>query len=175
MNANRRPSSPRSRPGRRFRLAVVGGACCWPRWPHPEPWSPTPTASMPTTTSGRTSPSWRAPRVWRCRPRCPADSSTSLWRPDEAAGADNVGHHLVIARLNDGVTLDDVLAADDSAFTELTSVKGGNGTIAAGQSLDMTLDLEPGDYFVLDNPQLPDPVIETFSVVAGARCSRASG
>ena len=32
-------------------------------------------------------------------------------------------------------------------------VKGGNGTIAAGESLDMTLDLEPGDYFVLDNPQ----------------------
>ena len=29
----------------------------------------------------------------------------------------------------------------------------------------MTLDLEPGNYFVLDDPQLPDPVIETFTVV----------
>ncbi|HET9548496.1 MAG TPA: hypothetical protein VFO97_11690, partial [Desertimonas sp.] len=25
--------------------------------------------------------------------------------------------------------------------------------------------LQPGNYFVLDNPQLPDPVIETFVVV----------
>ncbi len=79
----------------------------------------------------------------------------------DAAG---VGHHLVIARLNDGVTLDEAMAAGDEAFTTMMTVKGGNGTIAAGESLDMTLDLEPGEYFVLDNPQLPDPVIETFTV-----------
>ena len=50
----------------------------------------------------------------------------------------------------------------------MMTVKGGNGTIAAGESLEMTLDLEPGEYFVLDNPQLPDPVIETFTVSAPA-------
>ncbi len=74
----------------------------------------------------------------------------------------------MIARLNDGVTLDEVMAAGDEAFTTMMTVKGGNGTIAAGESLDMTLDLEPGEYFVLDNPQLPDPVIETFTVNAPA-------
>ena len=84
---------------------------------------------------------------------------------DEAAGAENVGHHLVIARLNDGVTLEEAMAAGDAAFTTMMTVKGGNGTIAAGESLEMTLDLQPGNYFVLDNPQLPDPVIETFVVV----------
>ncbi|HET9665873.1 MAG TPA: hypothetical protein VFP09_03930, partial [Desertimonas sp.] len=84
---------------------------------------------------------------------------------DEAAGAENVGHHLVIARLNDGVTLEEAMAAGDAAFMTMMTVKGGNGTIAAGESLEMTLDLQPGNYFVLDNPQLPDPVIETFVVV----------
>ena len=84
---------------------------------------------------------------------------------DEAAGADDVGHHLVIARLNDGVTLDEAMAAGDTAFTSMMKVKGGNGTIAAGESMRMTLDLQPGNYFVLDNPQLPDPVVETFVVL----------
>jgi hypothetical protein len=83
---------------------------------------------------------------------------------DEAAGATNIGHHLLIARLDDGVTLDEALAAGDDAFTTMMNVKGGNGTIAAGESVEMTLDLEPGDYFVLDNPQLPDPVIKSFTV-----------
>lgn len=83
----------------------------------------------------------------------------------EADPVDGVGHHLVIARLDDGVTLDEFLAAGDEAFFTMIEVKGGNGTIAAGESLDMTLDLEPGDYFVLDNPQLPDPVVEPFTVV----------
>jgi hypothetical protein len=88
--------------------------------------------------------------------------------PDDAGDAAGVGHHLVIARLNDGVTLDEAMAAGDEAFTTMMTVKGGNGTIAAGESLEMTLDLKPGDYFVLDNPQLPDPVIETFTVSAPA-------
>ena len=83
----------------------------------------------------------------------------------EGAAADEVGHHLVIARLDDGISLDEFLAAGDEAFFTMIEVKGGNGTIAAGESLDMTLDLDPGDYFVLDNPQLPDPVIEPFTVV----------
>jgi hypothetical protein len=83
----------------------------------------------------------------------------------EADPGSDVGHHLVIARLDDGVTLDEFIAAGDEAFFTMIDVKGGNGTIAAGESLDMTLDLEPGNYFVLDNPQLPNPVIEEFTVV----------
>ena len=85
-------------------------------------------------------------------------------KADDASDAAGVGHHLVIARLDEDVTLDEAMAAGDEAFTTMMTVKGGNGTIAAGESLEMTLDLEPGEYFVLDNPQLPDPVIETFTV-----------
>jgi hypothetical protein len=84
---------------------------------------------------------------------------------DTAGADDGVGHHLVIARLDDGVSLDEFLAAGDAGFFTMIDVKGGNGTIAAGESLDMTLDLDPGNYFVLDNPQLPNPVIERFTVV----------
>ena len=80
-----------------------------------------------------------------------------------------VGHHLVIARLNDGVTLDDALAGGDEAFFTKMTIKGGNGTIAAGEHLSMTLDLEPGNYFALDNPQLPEPVVSPFTVVDGGQ------
>jgi hypothetical protein len=77
----------------------------------------------------------------------------------------DVGHHLVIARLNDGVTLEEALAGGDEAFFTMMTIKGGNGTIAAGENLSMTLELEPGNYFALDNPQLPEPVIAPFAVV----------
>ena len=81
----------------------------------------------------------------------------------EVGGDD--GHHLVIARLNDGVTLDEVLAGGDEAFFTMMTIKGGNGTIAGGERLTMTLDLEPGNYMALDNPQLPEPVVQPFTVV----------
>ena len=42
---------------------------------------------------------------------------------------------------------------DDESFFTMMTIKGGNGTIAAGEARAMTLDLEPGNYFVLDNPQ----------------------
>ena len=55
----------------------------------------------------------------------------------------------------------------------MMTIKGGNGTIAAGEQLTMTLDLEPGNYFALDNPQLPDPIVEPFTVVdSGSRGRR---
>ncbi len=47
----------------------------------------------------------------------------------------------------------------------MMTIKGGNGTIAGGERLTMTLDLEPGNYFALDNPQLPEPVVQPFTVV----------
>lgn len=45
--------------------------------------------------------------------------------------AGTIGHHVFIARLNDGVVLDEALESDDGFFTMMT-VEGGNGTIAAG-------------------------------------------
>ena len=66
--------------------------------------------------------------------------------------AGEVGHHIFVARLDDSVTFEQAMADDDSFFTMMT-IKGGNGTIAAGSSAHMTLDLDPGHYFVLDNPQ----------------------
>ena len=75
------------------------------------------------------------------------------------------GHHLVIARLHDGVTLEEAMAAGDEGFFTMMTIKGGNGTIAGGERLIMTLDLEPGNYMALDNPQLPEPVVQPFTVV----------
>ena len=77
-----------------------------------------------------------------------------------------IGHHLFFARLNDGVTLDEFLADEDpnAFFTKLT-VHGGNGTVAAGEDVSMTLDLKPGNYFALDNPQNENSPTAAFTVV----------
>jgi hypothetical protein len=82
----------------------------------------------------------------------------------ETTAGDVEGHHIFIARLHDGVTFEQAMAADDSFFTMMT-IKGGNGTIAAGSSAHMTLDLDPGDYFVLDNPQNEYSPTDEFTVV----------
>ena len=81
-----------------------------------------------------------------------------------APGGD--GHHIFVARLNDGVTLDEALNGDDDAFFTKMTLKGGNGTIAAGEDVTMTLELEPGNYFVLDNPQNEESPSAPFTVVA---------
>jgi hypothetical protein len=47
----------------------------------------------------------------------------------------------------------------------MMTIKGGNGTIAAGSSAHMTLDLDPGHYFVLDNPQNEYSPTDEFTVV----------
>src|SRR4029079_12889156 len=64
----------------------------------------------------------------------------------ETTTGDVEGHHIFVARLDDGVTFEQAMADDDSFFTMMT-IKGGNGTIAAGTSANMTLDLDPGHYF----------------------------
>jgi uncharacterized cupredoxin-like copper-binding protein len=81
-----------------------------------------------------------------------------------------IGHHLLFARLNDGVTFDEFQAADseegsDAFFTMLT-IHGGNGTVAPGADVSLTLDLRPGNYFALDNPQNASSPTATFTVVA---------
>ncbi len=84
----------------------------------------------------------------------------------------DLGHHIFVARLTDGVTVDDIVnGEDDDAFEKLT-IKGGNGTIAAGKQAVMTMDLEPGDYFVLDNPQNEESPTDEFKVVAGNESRR---
>ena len=75
-----------------------------------------------------------------------------------------VGHHIFVARLDDNVTFEEAMDDDDSFFTSMT-IKGGNGTIAAGEQVSMTLDLGPGNYFVLDNPQNETSPTDQFVVV----------
>ena len=82
----------------------------------------------------------------------------------ETTTGDVEGHHIFVARLDDGVTFEQAMADDDSFFTMMT-IKGGNGTIAAGSSAHMTLDLDPGHYFVLDNPQNEYSPTDEFTVV----------
>jgi hypothetical protein len=66
-----------------------------------------------------------------------------------------IGHHLAVARLNEGVTYDDITGLDEESIAKLTIV-GGNGTVAPGVPADMTLDLDPGDYLVVDIGQAGD-------------------
>ena len=75
-----------------------------------------------------------------------------------------IGHHIFVARLDDDITFQEAMDDDESFFTSMT-IKGGNGTIAAGESVSMTLDLGPGNYFVLDNPQNETSPTDQFVVV----------
>jgi hypothetical protein len=75
----------------------------------------------------------------------PADVSAGFVDVHIDAG-DPVGNHLLIVRLNDGVTLEQVTAAPDDQFFDLLTVVGGNGEIAAGEAADLTLEFEPGDH-----------------------------
>ncbi len=101
---------------------------------------------------------------------------TSIEAPDEVPSglvdlrletvAGELGHHIFVARLHDGVTFQEAMDDDASFFTSMT-IKGGNGTIASGETALMTMDLEPGNYFVLDNPQNETSPTDTFTVVEG--------
>jgi uncharacterized cupredoxin-like copper-binding protein len=82
-----------------------------------------------------------------------------------------IGHHVLFARLNDGVTFDEVDPAkqsedegDDAFFTKMT-IHGGNGTVPPGTDVSMVLDLKPGNYFALDNPQNEHSPTAQFKVV----------
>jgi uncharacterized cupredoxin-like copper-binding protein len=79
-----------------------------------------------------------------------------------------LGHHIFVARLDDGVSFEEAMADEESFFTKMT-IKGGNGIVAAGSTVEMTMDFEPGSYFVLDNPQNERSPTDTFTVVDGPR------
>jgi uncharacterized cupredoxin-like copper-binding protein len=72
-------------------------------------------------------------------------------------------HHIFVARLNDGVGFEEAMADDQSFFTKM-AIKGGNGVVEAGTRVEMTMNLEPGNYFVLDNPQNESSPTDTFIV-----------
>jgi hypothetical protein len=64
--------------------------------------------------------------------------------------------HLLIARLDGGVTYEEFEAAPpDASGLELVTVTGGNGTIDPGQETVLTMDLAPGDYSVVNIHGLP--------------------
>ena len=75
-------------------------------------------------------------------------------------------HHLVFARLNDGVTYDALDAAGDEGFFELVTLRGGNGSLAPGDTAALTLDLDAGDYQVLDLPEGEVAAVARMSVTS---------
>ncbi len=93
------------------------------------------------------------------------------------ANAGTMPHDLHIVRLNDGVTLAQVLAVapqgDDNdpqaelAVYALTQFYGGADTLDPGMSQLLTADLPAGNYFAIDlSGMSPVPVLKTF-VVSG--------
>ena len=83
------------------------------------------------------------------------------------------GAHFLFARINDGVTeqqLDAALASAGDEFFELVDVVGGNGTIAAGDQSLLSLELSEGDYIAINiffTGQSPAPqfAVDRFAVV----------
>jgi hypothetical protein len=61
-------------------------------------------------------------------------------------------HHAQLARLNDGVTMEQLqqaLQESEQAAFALVTLAGGPGAIDPGQSTEVTVDLAPGQYVVL--------------------------
>jgi hypothetical protein len=85
----------------------------------------------------------------------------------------NGGAHFLLARINDGVTdeqLDAAIASAGEEFFGLVDVVGGNGTIAAGDQTLMTLELAEGNYIAINiyftSPEAgPSFAIDRFTVV----------
>jgi uncharacterized cupredoxin-like copper-binding protein len=73
-------------------------------------------------------------------------------------------HHLAFLRLADGVTFAQAEAATDD--TGLFTFAGGNGQLAPGDEMTLTLDLEPGDYSVFDLPFGQEAASAPTTVVA---------
>jgi uncharacterized cupredoxin-like copper-binding protein len=93
-------------------------------------------------------------------------------------------HHVQLARLNDGVTMEQfqtALQQGPEAALPLVTLTGGVGVIASGQSQEVMVELTPGQYVLLcfvsghDNvPHLAKGMIASMEVVEGTGQARAS-
>jgi hypothetical protein len=68
----------------------------------------------------------------------------------DATGSTNRSHHLALFRLNDGVTAEELFAADDATFGTLVTYQAGNSQVNPGDTALFTFDLDPGDYAIAD-------------------------
>lgn len=83
-------------------------------------------------------------------------------------------HHAQLARLNDGVTMEQLqqaLQTDENAALGMVTLVGGPGVIDPGQSTEVTLNLAPGQYLMLcfipsadGVPHMAKGMIGTFEV-----------
>jgi hypothetical protein len=91
-------------------------------------------------------------------------------------------HHAQLARLNDGVSMDQIEQAfqtDPNAALALVTLVGGPGAIGPGQSTEVTLDLAAGQYLAMcfipsadGVPHMAQGMLSTF-VVEGTRAAAA--
>lgn len=91
-------------------------------------------------------------------------------------------HHAQLARLNDGVTMEQLqqaLQTDENAALGMVTLAGGPGAIGPSQSTEATLNLAPGHYLMLcfipsadGVPHLAKGMISTFEV-AGTQSAAA--
>lgn len=77
-------------------------------------------------------------------------------------------HHLVFLRLKDGVAYEEVAAAPNDKLLEFVTIEGGNGSIPAGRRMEMTLDLRPGQYTIVDINDAPTWAMARTTVTAPA-------
>jgi hypothetical protein len=85
-------------------------------------------------------------------------------------------HHAQLARLNDGVTLEQLQGAmkkSPNAIFGMTSMEGGPGVTAPGQGLEVMVDLVPGQYIVFDilpgedgAPNIAKGMLAPFEVIS---------
>ncbi|MFN8024676.1 MAG: hypothetical protein U0Q03_24315 [Acidimicrobiales bacterium] len=68
----------------------------------------------------------------------------------DATGGTTRTHHLALFRLEDGVTAEQAMSADDATFPTLVTYQGGNSQINPGEIAHFTFDLDAGDYVIAD-------------------------
>lgn len=79
----------------------------------------------------------------------PESIAGGLTRIEFTNGSEMEDHQAQLLKLNDGVTLEDLTAAEsEEEIFALVTAKGGPGT-AAGQTNENVLDLEPGQYAIV--------------------------
>jgi hypothetical protein len=79
----------------------------------------------------------------------PADIPAGLVDIRLEAAPGDTPHNIAVARLDEGVTYDQ-LTGLDPATLELITLVGGNTTVEPGGTADVTLDLAPGDHLAVD-------------------------